>query len=81
MADLLASQPNMEIKLHIVAPAERRDKVFDEIRRPIFSLLERYPLSEACTFISYDSLYELAKDKHLSSLKDKVLKEYEEVAE
>ena len=27
MADLLALQPNMDIKLHIVAPFERKDKV------------------------------------------------------
>ena len=44
MADLLALQPNMDIRLHIVAPDERRDKVFAEIRRPVFSLLERGPL-------------------------------------
>ena len=31
MADLLALQPNMNIKLHIVAPYTRRDKVFQEI--------------------------------------------------
>ena len=34
MADLLALQPNMDIRLHIVAPEERREKVFAEIRRP-----------------------------------------------
>ena len=28
MADLLALQPNMDIKLHIIAPDERREKVF-----------------------------------------------------
>ncbi len=38
MADLLALQPNMNIKLPIVAPLERRDKVYQEIRRPVFSL-------------------------------------------
>jgi predicted RNA-binding protein len=81
MADLLALQPNMEIKLHIVAPSERREKVFDEIQRPVFSLLERRPLSEACTFISYDSLFELAKEKHLSSMRDNVLEDYEETVD
>jgi hypothetical protein len=40
MADLLALQPNMDIRLHIVAPEARKDKVFDEIRRPVFSLLQ-----------------------------------------
>jgi hypothetical protein len=41
MADLLALPPNMDIKLHIVAPEVKRDKVFQEIRRPVFSLLEK----------------------------------------
>jgi hypothetical protein len=41
MADLLALQPNMDINLHIVAPSSRREKVFQEIQRPVFSLLDR----------------------------------------
>jgi hypothetical protein len=81
MADLLALQPNMNIKLHIVAPDARKQKVFDEIRRPVFSLLERAPLSECCTFISYDGLRELAQEKHLEHLSDSVLEAYEEEAE
>jgi hypothetical protein len=81
MADLLALQPNMDIKLHIVAPHERRDKVFQEIRRPVFSLLEKGPLSESCTFLSYDSLRELARQRHLAYLSDNVLDEYAEEAE
>ena len=81
MADLLALQPNMDIKLHIVAPPARREKVMQEIRRPVFSLLERGPLAESCTFISYDSLQELSSLKHLSHLSDSVLDEYAEEAE
>lgn len=81
MADLLALQPNMDIKLHIVAPFDRRDKVFQEIRRPVFSLLEKGPLSESCTFLSYDSLRELSQQKHLEYLSDNVLDEYAEDAE
>jgi hypothetical protein len=81
MADLLALQPNMDIKLHIVAPEEKRDKVFQEIRRPVFSLLEKGPLAESCTYLSYDSLRELATQKHLSHLSDTVLDEYAEEAE
>ncbi len=81
MADLLALQPNMDIKLHIVAPEVKRDKVFQEIRRPVFSLLERGPLAESCTYLSYDSLRELAAQKHLSHLSDTVLDEYAEEAE
>lgn len=81
MADLLALQPNMDIKLHIVAPVAKREKVFQEIRRPVFSLLERGPLAESCTYLSYDSLRELADQKHLSHLSDTVLDEYAEEAE
>ncbi|WP_287157831.1 EVE domain-containing protein [Chloroflexus sp.] len=81
MADLLALQPNMDIKLHIVAPSERREKVFQEILRPVFSLLEKGPLYECCTFISYESVQELAKLKHLAYLSDDVLDEYAEEAE
>lgn len=81
MADLLALQPNMDIRLHIVAPLEKRDKVFQEIRRPVFSLLERGPLSELCTYLSYDALRELATQKHLAHLSDTVVDEYAEEAD
>lgn len=80
MADLLALQPNMNIALHIVAPAERRDKVLAEIRRPVFSLLEHQPLAERCSFIAYEDLREIMSLKHLSHTSDSVLAEYEEVA-
>lgn len=81
MADLLALQPNMDIRLHIVAPISRREKVFQELLRPVFSLLDRGPLSEICTFLSYDSVRELAEQEHLSYLSDSVIEEYEERAE
>ena len=81
MADLLALQPNMDIRLHIVAPDVKREKVFQEIRRPVFSLLEKGPLAESCTFLSYANLRELAKLKHLEHLLDTVIEEYSEEAE
>lgn len=81
MADLLALQPNMDIKLHIVAPEARKAKVMSEIMRPVFSLLEKGPLSEYCTFIPYASLRDLAELKHLQYLSDDVLEEYAEGAE
>lgn len=55
MSDLLALQPNLDIKLYLVAPDERRGKVQQEIRRPTFSLRER-PLSETCGFLSFSTL-------------------------
>lgn len=81
MADLLALQPNMDIRLHIVTPVERREKVFAEIQRPVFSLLEKGALSDVCTYISYDSVIDLSKQKYLHHLSDKVLEDYEEIVE
>ena len=80
MADLLALQPNIDIKLHIVAPAHRRDKVLDEIQRPVFALLDKGPLAESCSFLSYEALEELAKEDHLAHMNDSVIEEYEERA-
>jgi hypothetical protein len=34
MADLCALLPNINVKLHIVSPESRQDKVFREISRP-----------------------------------------------
>lgn len=81
MADLLALQPNMDIRLHLVAPEARKDKVFSEIQRPVFALLGRGPLKEQCTFLAYDSLRELAEQPHLAYMSDRVLEEYAEEAE
>ena len=81
MADLLALQPNMDIKLHIVAPDSRRNKVFEELRRPVFSLLERGPLADVCTFLSYDSIRSLGALPSLEHMRDSVLDEYAEEAE
>jgi predicted RNA-binding protein len=81
MADLLALQPNMDINLHIVAPSSRREKVFEEIQRPIFSLLEKGPLSNSCSFISYESIKELKNQTLLQYLSDEVLDEFKEDAD
>ena len=81
MADLLALQPNMDIRLHIVAPVRRREKVLREIKRPVFSLLERGPLYEQCSFLSYDSIDTLAEIPYLSHMSDSIVEEHEEFAE
>jgi hypothetical protein len=81
MADLLALQPNMDIRLHIVAPTERREKVFREMLRPVFSLLDRGPLSRSCTFISYESVHAIRSIGHLAHTNDSIIAEYEEKAE
>lgn len=81
MADLLALQPNMQIRLHIVAPVERREKVLREIKRPVFSLLDHGPLYEKCTFLSYDAVHDIAQQQFLSHMSDTILDEYQEHAE
>lgn len=61
MSDLISMQPNVSIRLYIVAPDERRNKVVEEVMRPTFSKLNP-PLSECCQYISYSSLREKIKD-------------------
>ena len=78
MADLLALQPNMDIRLHIVAPEERRDQVLREIRRPVFSLLDRGPLYDQCTYLSYESINELSGMPNLPHTRDSIIDNYEE---
>jgi hypothetical protein len=73
MADLVAMQPNIKIKLHIVAPIERREKVMKEITRPVFALLENGALSEICSYLSFDTINEISELKHLSHLSDSVI--------
>jgi len=55
MSDLISMQPNIDIKLYLVAPDERKDKVKDEINRPTFSRLKK-PLKKICKFLSYSQL-------------------------
>jgi len=55
MADLVAMQPNLNIRLFIVASDERREKVLEEIGRPTFCKMKT-PLREHCRFIPYSEL-------------------------
>ena len=47
----------------------------------MFSLLERGPLYEQCSFLSYDSIDLLVETQHLSHMSDSIIREYEESAE
>jgi hypothetical protein len=51
MSDLLALQPNLEIKLYLVAPDQRREKVEKELLRPTFQFREK-PLHRDCGFLA-----------------------------
>jgi hypothetical protein len=47
--------PNLNVPLYLVAPEDRRSKVFEEVNRPTFSL--RPPrLSEKCRYIPFSAL-------------------------
>lgn len=81
MADLLSLQPNMDIRLHIVAPEERKAKVMREIRRPVFTLIEGRPLAKTCTFLSYDAIREIASIPQLAHISDTILTEHEDLAD
>ncbi len=60
MSDLVSMQPNINIRLYIVAPDDRWEKVYAEVNRPTFSKLKT-PLREICQFIPYSSLKEKLK--------------------
>jgi hypothetical protein len=78
MADLLALQPRIQISLHIVAPASRRDQVRREILRPVFSMLEGGAMAERCSFLSYDVLEEILRQPNLRHARETILEDYEE---
>jgi len=57
MTDLLAMQPNLEIQCFIVAPDERRQKVYEQINRATFARMRR-PLSTICRYLPFSALLE-----------------------
>jgi hypothetical protein len=56
MGDLIASLPNLSIPLFIVAPEAKREKVFDELTRPLFRYGLDPPLEEVCRYVSFETL-------------------------
>ncbi len=58
MADLLAVVPALNIKIFIVAPESRRDKVMSELGRPIF---RKIGLDDSCRYISTETLTKLVE--------------------
>jgi hypothetical protein len=55
MSDLIAMQPNLNVPLFLVAPDDRRQKVFAEVNRPTFARLSP-PLVDLCRYISFSTL-------------------------
>jgi len=56
MSDLLAEVPALNIKLFIVAPSDREQKVREELARPTF---RKIGLNEYCRFIAIPDLHSL----------------------
>ena len=81
MADIVALQPDIDIPLHIVAPEERQAAVLDQIRRPVFSLLETGPLSRRCSLLTYDDVREIVAKPDLTHMRDSILDDFEIVAQ
>jgi hypothetical protein len=80
MSDLLTMQPNLVIKMYLVAPDQRLEKYAREVARPTFSSLAK-PLSSICRFLPYTPLLERlerAKDL-LHHLKPQFLDDIAEV--
>ena len=55
--------------------------MFKQISRPVFAVMEKGPLAELCSYISYESVYELAKENRLKYMTDSILDEYSAFAE
>jgi hypothetical protein len=81
MSDLLSVVPALNIKIYIVAPRERQNKVLSELGRPTF---RKIGLSEYCRYVSSEDLSDLlAKvkgfDGHIQpSILDKIAVSLEE---
>lgn len=56
MSDLISVVPALNVKLFIVAPRERQEKVMSEFSRPTF---QKIGLSEFCRFIPSEDLDKL----------------------
>lgn len=82
MADLVAMQPNINIPLYLVAPAERRKKVMTEVNRPTFSRLQP-PLSGICRYVAFDTFRKKIEQvsEILKYLKPEFLEELSESCE
>ncbi len=82
MSDLISMQPNLNIPLYLVAPDERRQKVFTEVNRPTFSRLSP-PMSETCRYISFSSLRDQVKQiaSVVRYLKPEFLEDFSESCE
>lgn len=82
MADLISMLPNLNMPLFIVAPDERRQKVFTEVQRPTFRHLPT-PMAELCRYIAFSTLREQAAKvaPYVKHVKPDVLEDWAEYCE
>lgn len=76
LGDLFTLQPNLLLKAHIIASADDKELVLEEMHRPFFALQDHLNLSENCTYISFESIQEISNQKHLAHLSETILDEY-----
>ena len=55
MSDLLALQPNLSIDCFLVAPDEKRQRVYEQVNRATFARMRR-PLASVCRYIPFSAL-------------------------
>ena len=77
LVDLSTRQPKSNIKLHLVAESENYPRVAQDFRNSAFAVLEGRNASEICTFLSYESIQEIAGLKFYSHLADRVISDFE----
>lgn len=82
MSDLVTMQPNIRMNLYLVAPDERREKVFEEINRPTFAKLKT-ALPKICKFIPYSELKKEVEQigRRVQYLKPEFIEEFAENCE
>jgi hypothetical protein len=59
-ADFFSLQPQAATRVHLVAPDARRERIFQEVQRPTFSLMQPLPLRDLLTYLSYDGVRDFA---------------------
>jgi hypothetical protein len=62
-------------------PEDRQVTVLDQIRRPVFSLLDTGPLSDRCGLLTYDDVREIAAKPDLTHMRDSILDDYQVFAQ
>jgi hypothetical protein len=77
MGALLALQPNTNIRLHIVGPDDKRQKLIREMKRPVFSLIAKEPLHKSCSFLPYSAVESISQMADRGHLNDKVIGSFE----